>query len=250
MKRLNRITLVSTFIMPVLAVLAVFLTPLGASSAPVSYNKPTSPPDEVAYPHMFGHLVHAVRTKWFYTVRSGDTYSALAKRFYGHASRWPAMWIVNRWHDKNPNALPVGMRLTLESWHPKKAWITTDALAAIPKPPAVHTVLATVHHYSSYHAPTTVSTSTGVTADVSTSGMGGFQACVIAHESGGDPTAHNPSSTASGAYQFLLTTWYALGYGAAYPGGAATAPMSVQTEAFWKEVAQSGTSAWAPYDGC
>lgn len=77
-----------------------------------------------------------------------------------------------------------------------------------------------------------------------------FRACVIQRESGGDITAQNPASTASGKYQFLLSTWDALGYGSAYPGGAKTAPEAVQDEAFARAYALWGVSPWRPYDGC
>ena len=76
---------------------------------------------------------------------------------------------------------------------------------------------------------------------------GSFQACVIAHESGGNPTAVNPASGAGGLYQFLPSTWAGLGLG--YPGGAQTAPASVQTEGFFKLYAEAGTAPWAG-DGC
>ena len=76
---------------------------------------------------------------------------------------------------------------------------------------------------------------------------GSFQACVIAHESGGNPTAVNPSSGAGGLYQFLPSTWAGLGLG--YPGGAQTAPPSVQTEGFFKLYAEAGPAPWAG-DGC
>ncbi len=34
-----------------------------------------------------------------------------------------------------------------------------------------------------------------------------FLRCVIAHESGGDPKAENPTSSASGLFQFIDGTW-------------------------------------------
>jgi hypothetical protein len=43
-------------------------------------------------------------------------------------------------------------------------------------------------------------------------GGSGFQACVIARESGGDPAAVNPVSGAGGLYGFLPSTWQSLGY--------------------------------------
>lgn len=54
------------------------------------------------------------------------------------------------------------------------------------------------------------------------------EACIIKRESGGNPVAKNPRSTASGLYQFLDSTW------ANYGGFARAmdAPASVQREKF------------------
>jgi resuscitation-promoting factor RpfC len=72
---------------------------------------------------------------------------------------------------------------------------------------------------------------------------------VINAESGGNPAAVNPSSGAGGLYQFLPSTWASLGYASAYPGGAQTAPASVQQQAFDKLYAESGSAPWSS-DGC
>jgi resuscitation-promoting factor RpfC len=81
---------------------------------------------------------------------------------------------------------------------------------------------------------------------VSPADPGSFQACVIQAESGGDPTAVNPSSGAGGLYGFLPSTWHALGF----PGLPEDASVAMQNEAFAKEYALDGTAPWAPYDGC
>jgi hypothetical protein len=81
---------------------------------------------------------------------------------------------------------------------------------------------------------------------VGTGGMSAFQACVIQRESGGNPAAVNPSSSAGGLYQFLPSTWAALGHS----GLPQNASVAEQNQAFQQEYAQSGTAAWAPYDGC
>lgn len=98
-------------------------------------------------------------------------------------------------------------------------------------------------------AQAAASTPTAAPGQVGTSGMGAFEACVIARESGGNPAAVNPSSGAGGLFQFLPSTWASLGYSSAYPGGAQTAPVSVQEQAFAKLYAEAGTSPWAS-DGC
>lgn len=78
-------------------------------------------------------------------------------------------------------------------------------------------------------------------------GSGAMQRCIIARESGGNPRAVNPASGAGGLYQFLPSTWHALGYS----GLPEDAPVWEQNQAFSKEVAQDGGySAWTPYDGC
>lgn len=99
-------------------------------------------------------------------------------------------------------------------------------------------------------AATPAPSPTASSAPVSTGGMSAFEACVIQHESGGNPTAVNPTSGAGGLFQFLPSTWANLGFAAQYPGGAQTAPVSVQDAAFNKLYAEAGTAPWAPYDGC
>lgn len=81
------------------------------------------------------------------------------------------------------------------------------------------------------------------TTHYASSGMTG---CIIARESGGRANAVNPRSGAGGLFQFLPSTWHKLGYG----GLPEYAPVSVQWQAFYKQVSISGYSAWTPYDGC
>lgn len=65
-------------------------------------------------------------------------------------------------------------------------------------------------------------------------------------ESSGNYQAQNPSSTASGAYQFLDTTWHGLGYS----GRAKDAPAATQDAAFDKLYSMSGTSPWVSSQPC
>lgn len=60
---------------------------------------------------------------------------------------------------------------------------------------------------------------------------GGIAACIRKYESGDDYTAQNPSSTASGAYQFLDSTWQGV---TGLPGRAMNYPPATQDAAFWK----------------
>ena len=208
----------------------------------------------------------------FVTVKASDTLSAISQREYGTAADWLALWWINRDQVRDPSLIQVGQQLRLSNWHPQAAWLTSAAMAAEngsapgsgpaaqpatdPAPaaqPAASTAPAdsapadsapasSQRSFNSSPAPApapAASTSAGAAP-------GSFQACVIQAESGGNPTAVNPSSGAGGLYQFLDSTWQSLGFS----GLPQDAPVSVQNAAFAKEVAQSGTSAWAPYDGC
>lgn len=92
----------------------------------------------------------------------------------------------------------------------------------------------------------------GITTATSASaapGDSGVLARIKACESGGSYTAQNPSSSASGAYQFLTSTWRALPASAGYPT-AASAPASVQDRAARQLFAQQGTSPWLASASC
>jgi hypothetical protein len=78
---------------------------------------------------------------------------------------------------------------------------------------------------------------------------------IMRHESGGDYTAHNPKSTASGAYQFVNGTWKTAakntGIGTEY-ATAAEAPPEVQDKnALWllRHYGPNSTSSWGGSEG-
>lgn len=68
-------------------------------------------------------------------------------------------------------------------------------------------------------------------------------------ESGGDYTAVNASSGASGAYQFLDSTWQSLSAAAGY-STASSAPESVQDAAALELYAAQGSAPWAASEPC
>ena len=155
------------------------------------------------------------------TVKPGDTLSSISQRAYGKAADWPALWWINRGTVRNPNVIQAGQQLRVSGRPTVTPAMVRAAMAAVPAPPAPAQA-------SSY------------------SGGGGYQSCVIAAESGGNPGAVNPVSGAGGLYQFLPSTWHALGFS----GLPQNASVAEQNAAFAKEYAQSGGSAWSPYDGC
>ena len=189
-----------------------------------------------------------------YIVRPGDTLSGIARREYGSAADWPALWWINRHAVPDPDVLAAGQRLRLSAWHPRQAWLDQAARAAIPAParPASAPTAAVAASAGPAPAPpagtSPAQTSPAGTSRAGTSraAPGSFQACVITRESGGNAHAVNPASGAGGLYGFLPGTWQSLGYS----GLPQDAPVSVQNAAFQQAYAQSGTSPWAPSDGC
>lgn len=164
-----------------------------------------------------------------YTVAAGDTLSRISIRFCGTAADYPSLAAASGL--ASPDLIYPGQAIKLDCHHAPAASIRAPASSRARSVPAAP-------------APARPSQT------VATSGMSAFEACVISRESSGNPRAVNPASDAGGLFQFLPSTWASLGYAAAYPGGAQTAPVSVQEAAFAKLYAESGTSPWAPYDGC
>ena len=69
-----------------------------------------------------------------YTVRPGDSLSDIARREYGSAADWPALWWINRHAVPDPDVLAAGQRLRLSAWHPRQAWLDRAARAAVAAP--------------------------------------------------------------------------------------------------------------------
>ena len=179
-------------------------------------------------------------------VRSGDSLSTLARRYYHHAEWWPRIWWANRHQVANPNEIRAGETFTIPVPHAPRPSTVAGALHAIPPPPPPPAPARARHAAPVAAAPAPAPASAQSGGTVGTGGMSAFQACVIQRESGGNPSAVNPSSGAGGLYQFLPSTWQALGHS----GLPENASVAEQNQAFQQEFAQSGTAAWAPYDGC
>jgi resuscitation-promoting factor RpfC len=180
------------------------------------------------------HPAAAHHGSHYVTVKPGNTLSSISQQAYGSSADWPALWWVNRHNVRDPSSLRVGQRLRLSAWHPQSAWLTRDALGA-----------GTAKSAAPAAASSAELTSAGPTQTYSAA-SGSFQSCVIEAESGGDPSAVNPSTGAGGLYGFLPSTWQALGFS----GLPEDASVAEQNAAFAKEYAESGASAWAAYDGC
>jgi LysM repeat protein len=177
-----------------------------------------------------------------YTVKSGDTLSAIAQRYYKDPNFWPAIYWANHSRVRYANIISVGQVLTVPA-KPAHAQAAPSIVAPASAP--VHT--------SSYAPPVSArrsapseQTSSAASTTVSTSGDSAFQACVISRESGGNSQVMN-SSGHYGLYQFSASTWAAYG---GNPADFGHASVSEQNRVFSSAMAAGGESNWAPYDGC
>ena len=169
-----------------------------------------------------------------YTVRSGDSLSAIAGKVYHKQNAWPVLYWANRGKIRWANIVAEGQVLKVPAM-PAKIPAAPSQLGPAPAPVPVAAPAA---------APTqaTSSVSSGYSGGASSS----FESCVIARESGGNAQVMN-SSGHYGLYQFSESTWVAYGGSAADFGHASAAE---QHQVFSNAVAQGGQSNWSPYDGC
>ena len=173
------------------------------------------------------HQAHQVPAH--YTVKAGDTLSSIARHQYGSAATWPALWWVNKHRVHNPQMIRVGQRLTLSSWHPRKAWLNRAALAAIPASAAAPAVSAPA------------AAATGTWPAPAPSGSVNWSA-IAACESGGNWGI----STGNGFYgglQFTEGTWLANG-GGQYAASANLATPAQQIAVAERVLASQGIGAW------
>ena len=163
-----------------------------------------------------------------YTVKAGDTLSSIARHEYGSAAAWPALWWVNRHKVHNPEMIRVGQRLTLSSWHPRKAWLNRAALAAVPAPaPAL---------------PVSAPAPAPGAAPVPASSGGVNWSAVAACESGADWST-NTGNGFYGGLQFTEGTWLANG-GGQYASSADLATPAQQIAVAERVLASQGIGAW------
>ena len=168
-----------------------------------------------------------------YTVKPGDTLSKIAHDVYGSSADWPALWWTNRHKVANPDAIVVGQRLQLSTWHPRKAWLERAAMAA-----SGPVASASAQTPSSLPVATSYPSYSGG----SYSGGGVNWNAIAACESGGNWG----TSTGNGYYgglQFSEGTWLANG-GGQYASTAAGASRSQQIAVAQRVLGSQGIGAW------
>ncbi len=223
--------------------------PLPAHSAahPAAAAQPAVVTDAASYMNVSAaHLLAAPRQAKAssaqavkYTVRPGDSLSAIAGHFYHKQAAWPVVYWANHSQIKWANDISAGQVLRIPA-EPAK----------IPSAPALLGPAAPVGVAAPAAAPATPTyapaQSTAVAASGYSSGTGSFGQCVVARESGGNSQVMN-SSGHYGLYQFSEGTWVAYGGSAADFGNAS---VGEQNQVFDNAVAQGGQSNWSAYDGC
>jgi LysM repeat protein len=180
-----------------------------------------------------------------YTVKSGDSLSAIAKRVYHNPAYWPVLYWANHSQIRYANIIQVGQKLAVPA-KPAKIPAAPSVLGPVAPAPVQATPAPVTDAVSApaYSAP--VQYSAPAQPASTYTGSGSFQSCVIARESGGNSQVMN-SSGHYGLYQFSASTW------AAYGGNPATfgnASVAEQNQVFNNAIAAGGQSNWAPYDGC
>jgi LysM repeat protein len=179
------------------------------------------------------HAAPAHHVPGHYTVKPGDTLSTIAHKAYGSRSDWPALWWTNRHNVNNPDAIVVGQRLRLSTWHPRKAWIMRAAMAAsTPPAPA-----------ASAQTPSSLPATSSAPSYSGGSYSGGVNwNAIAACESGGNWST-NTGNGFSGGLQFSQGTWDAYG-GGQYSSTAAGASRSQQIAVAQRVLAGQGIGAW------
>ena len=166
-----------------------------------------------------------------YTVRPGDTLSAIAARAYGSAADWPAIWWANRRQVPDPDLITTGQRLALPSSHQVPPWLARAALAAAaaarPAPAAPAGAAPAAPAQASSPAPAS----------------GGVNwSAIAACESGGNWAA-NTGNGFYGGLQFTEQTWLANG-GGQYAPSANLATPAQQIAVAQNVLASQGIGAW------
>jgi hypothetical protein len=185
------------------------------------------------------HAAPAHHVPGHYTVRPGDTLSNIAHQEYGSRADWPALWWTNRHKISNPDAIVVGQKLRLSTWHPRKAWLERAAMAASAPAPAPAPVVS-----SSAQSPSSlpVATSAPAASSYPASSGGVNWSAIAACESGGNWST-NTGNGFSGGLQFSQGTWNAYG-GGQYASSAAGASESQQIAVAQRVLAGQGIGAW------
>ena len=207
-----------------------------------------APAELLSVTHPVGKHAAGAAKSVTYTVRSGDSLSAIAGRVYHQQDAWPVLYWANHSKIHWANDIEVGQVLKVPA---KPARIPGAPSELGPPAPAPVQAPVTASSASPAYAPVqataTVATPSYSNASYSGGTPGGsFGQCVVARESGGNSQVMN-SSGHYGLYQFSASTWAAYG---GNPGSFGNASVAQQNQVFANALAAGGQSNWSAYDGC
>ncbi|MGH3290572.1 MAG: LysM peptidoglycan-binding domain-containing protein [Trebonia sp.] len=210
-----------------------------AVTGAVSYTNISAPRLLASPRQVMGHKADSARAVK-YTVRSGDSLSAIAGRIYHNPDAWPVLYWANHSQIKWANMITAGQVLQVPA-KPAKIPNAPGLLGPAVAPAPAVTAAPASPAYAPVH-------STAVVASGYSGGSAGgsFGQCVVSRESGGNSQVMN-SSGHYGLYQFSEPTWVAYGGSAADFGNAS---VGEQNQVFANAVARGGQSNWSAYDGC
>lgn len=209
----------------------------GVSATPVAFAATVS---YVTVPEPMAHAFVVVVAGRYYKVKAGDNLSTIASRLCGQARDWTGIYAASRKHNLtawNANNIQIGQSLAISCSY------VPGMLDRAPRPKPVYHAQVIQTTSDSEPAPVYVPV---YSQNVNPASYSGFQACVIARESGGNSQVMN-STGHYGLYQFSASTWAAYGGNPASFGNASVAE---QNQVFQNAMAQGGQSNWSPYDGC
>ena len=173
-----------------------------------------------------------------YTVKSGDSLSAIAAHAYGSSADWSAVWWANRRQVHNPNVISVGQKLQLPASGHVTAQMAHAALAAAAASAPEQAPAAATSASSQQSAPAASAQSTAAPAASSGANWSAIAAC----ESGGNWST-NTGNGFYGGLQFTQQTWLAYG-GGQYASSANLASESEQIAVAQRVEAGQGIGAW------
>jgi LysM repeat protein len=176
-----------------------------------------------------------------YTVRPGDSLSAIAAHAYGSGADWPAVWWANRHQLANPDVIAVGQQLSLPASGQVPAWMARAALAAVPGASPAPAPAAPVSASQADPAPAQAAPAQAAPAASSDSDGANWSA-IAACESGGN-WSDNTGNGFYGGLQFTEQTWLAYG-GGQYASSANQASESQQIAVAQQVLAGQGIGAW------
>jgi LysM repeat protein len=186
----------------------------------------------------------------WYTVRSGDSLSAIAGHVYRNPNAWPVLYWANHHRIQWANVIETGqvLRVPVE---PAKIPAPPALLGPTAPPAPAAAAPASAPASAPAAAPASAASGSASPAMLASNYSGGvpggsFGQCVVARESGGNAQVMNATGH-YGLYQFSASTWAAYGGSSADFGHAS---VSEQNQVFANALAAGGQSNWSAYDGC